>query len=190
MNKNVKKRYWAFVLYPESAPNNWKDLLIQTGLPIAISPLHDKDVNPDNTKKKDHYHIIICWDGPTTYNNVKSFTNSLNQPIPQPLESIRGYYRYFIHKDNPEKYQYNEELISTLNGFDVSNYLDLNMNEKLSQMRFIFDLIRDNNINEFYQLIDLINNEEVFHDFFHIVVERANVFNYYLKSYRHSHIDK
>ena len=56
--KNVKKRNWAFVLYPESAPENWKEQLQLTGLPCVISPIHDKDVNPDGTPKKAHHHII------------------------------------------------------------------------------------------------------------------------------------
>ena len=107
--KNIKKRNWAFVLYPESAPENWKEILQQTGLGIAISPLHDKDVNPTGEVKKAHYHIILIYDGPTTYNNVRSLTESLGQPIPQPLEQVRGYYRYLTHKDNPEKYQYDDK---------------------------------------------------------------------------------
>ena len=67
---NVKKRYWAFVLYPESAPSDWRDIIQMTGLPFAVSPLHDKDLNADNTIKKAHYHIILCYPGPTTYNNA------------------------------------------------------------------------------------------------------------------------
>src|SRR5699024_12578625 len=33
--KDVKKRNWWFVLYPESAPPDWRDRLRATGLPIA-----------------------------------------------------------------------------------------------------------------------------------------------------------
>lgn len=50
----IRKRNWAFVAYPESLPKNWQEILTQTGLPVAISPLHDKDVNPDKTVKKPH----------------------------------------------------------------------------------------------------------------------------------------
>ena len=57
MNKNTKKRYWAMVLYPESAPENWKDLLQATGLQIAISPLHDKDLNADNEPFLAYYQL-------------------------------------------------------------------------------------------------------------------------------------
>ena len=44
ISKNIKKRYWAMVLYPDSAPQNWEELLQETGLQCAISPLHDKDL--------------------------------------------------------------------------------------------------------------------------------------------------
>ena len=54
--KNIKKRNWAFVCYPESLPDNWQDILIESGIPFAISPLHDRDMNADNTEKKPHYH--------------------------------------------------------------------------------------------------------------------------------------
>ena len=65
--KNVKKRNWAFVAYPESMPTNWLEILQETGAPIAISPLHDKDLNADEHEKKAHYHVICCWDGPVSF---------------------------------------------------------------------------------------------------------------------------
>ena len=64
----------------------------KTGLQCAISPLHDKDMNPDNTPKKPHYHVILTYSGPTSYNVVKALTDGFNQPIPQALEQVRGYY--------------------------------------------------------------------------------------------------
>ena len=50
----VKKRNWAFVLYPESAPEDWRERLQQTGLQCCVSPLHDKDVNDTGGPKKAH----------------------------------------------------------------------------------------------------------------------------------------
>jgi len=38
-----KARYFTFLLYPESIPMDWKRQLELIGVPIAISPLHDKD---------------------------------------------------------------------------------------------------------------------------------------------------
>ena len=123
--KNVKKRNWAFVAYPESLPTDWKEQLQATGLQVAISPLHDRDVDPTGELKKPHYHVILCYAGPTSYNVVKGLTDSLKGPIPQPLEQVRGYYRYFTHMDNPEKYQYSPDTIETINGFSIMDFVEL-----------------------------------------------------------------
>ena len=154
--KNVKKRNWAFVLYPESAPADWKDRLKQAGMKCAISPLHDKDENPDKTPKKAHYHVIVCYEGPTTYNNVKRLTESLNQPIPQPLEQVRGYYRYLTHEDNPEKAQYSKADIETINGFAIQDFVELTRSEVGKITREIVQLIRDNNITEYSVLMNIL----------------------------------
>ena len=38
-----KARYFTFLLYPESIPSDWELKLETLGVPIAVSPLHDKD---------------------------------------------------------------------------------------------------------------------------------------------------
>lgn len=186
--RNVKKRYWAMVLYPESAPKNWRDKLRETGIQCAISPLHDKDINPDNTPKKAHYHIILCYEGPTTYKNVCSLTESLNQPIPQPLEQLRGYYRYLIHKDNPEKYQYDESMITTINGFDISNYLDLTSTQVIAILKQITQFIDDNNITEYCELIKIFRENDFYSQFLDIAINKTFFLNSYICSYRNKHI--
>lgn len=155
--KNVKKRNWAFVLYPESAPKDWREQLAKSGIQCAISPLHDKDENPDKTPKKPHYHVILVYGNPTTYNNVKSFTNGqLGQTIPQPLEQVRGYYRYLTHEDNPEKAQYSKADIQTINGFAIQDFVELTRSEVGKITREIVQLIRDNNITEYSVLMNIL----------------------------------
>ena len=75
---------------------------------MAISPLHNKDLNADGEIKKEHYHILITFKGPTSYNIVEKITKSVNGTIPQRAKSPIGIIRYFTHKDNPEKAQYDE----------------------------------------------------------------------------------
>ena len=41
--KVTKARSFACILYPESLPDGWVDKLVPIGVPMAISPLHDKD---------------------------------------------------------------------------------------------------------------------------------------------------
>lgn len=179
-----KKRYWAFVLYPESAPINWRDILQQTGLAIAISPLHDKDIDPTGQPKKAHYHIILCYDGPTTFNNVKSnITDVLNQPIPIPLEQVRGYFRYLTHKDNPDKFQYNEKDISIINDFDIDNYNDLTISQVNEIKKQLITFIQENNITEYCNLLDLLLSKELF-SMLDVAMNHTILLNTYICSYR------
>ena len=156
-----EKRNWAFVLYPESAPVDWRDLLQKTGLQCAVSPLHDRDLNPDGEPKKAHFHVIICYSGPTSFNVVKALTDSLCCPIPQALEQVRGYYRYFTHKDNPEKFQYQESEISTINGFSIMDFVELSKSEVLSIKRELQSLIRSADILEYSDLMDLLQDSDM-----------------------------
>lgn len=151
--KNVKKRNWAFVLYPESAPSDWKERLQATGLPIAISPLHDRDIDPTGDVKKAHYHIILCYQGPTSFNVVKRITDNLGQPIPQALENIKGYYRYLTHMDNPDKAQYSNKDIQHLNGFNISDFAELTRSEVFQMKRTILSIIRELQLTEYSDLI-------------------------------------
>lgn len=159
--KNVKKRNWAFVAYPESLPSNWFDLLRATGLQCAISPLHDKDMEPTGEIKKPHYHGILCYSGPTSFNVVKCLTDKLNAPIPQALEQVRGYYRYFTHKDNPEKAQYDENEIQTINGFCILDFVELTKSEVLTIKKELQTLIRDADILEYSDFMDLLQDSEM-----------------------------
>ena len=42
-------RNFATVVYPESAPADWLTVLDSLHVPAFVSPLHDADVNADNT---------------------------------------------------------------------------------------------------------------------------------------------
>lgn len=185
MSKNVKKRNWAFVLYPESAPADWREQLQLSGLMGAISPLHDKDIDPTDEPKKPHYHVIVVYGSPTTYNNVKAFTDKLNQPIPQALEQVRGYYRYLTHKDNPDKYQYSESEIDTFNGFDISDFVEITKSE-VNQMKFeLLSLIREKQLCEYQDFMNYVQ-DNMDKAYFDVASSHTIFFNTYLKSARYS----
>lgn len=187
MAKNeTKKRTWAFVLYPESAPRDWREQLKISGLVAAVSPLHDKDMNPTGEPKKAHYHIILVYSGPTTYNAVAKFTASLNSTIPQALESVRGMYRYFSHKDNPEKYQYSENEITCINGFNIADLVELTRSEVNEVKTSILKLIREIEIIEYADLIDFLVDNEMLVEY-DVAVNNTFFFNSYIASRRHSY---
>lgn len=178
----IKKRNWGFVLYPESAPSDWMDSLKIKGITFAVSPLHDKDVNPTGEKKKEHYHVILSFGSPTTFNNVKAITDELNQPIPISLESVRGYFRYFTHKDNPEKYQYDEKEIKLFNGFDVTDVL--NNFEVYQFLKEIQLLILENDITEYSDLLDYLMEQD-FMELWNVACSHTLFLNTYITSKRH-----
>jgi len=163
-------------------------VLQKTGLQCVISPLHNQDKNPDNTLKKAHYHVIVCYSGPTSFNVVKSLTDSLNAPIPQHLEQVKGYYRYLTHKDNPEKAQYLESDIKTINGFNILDFAELTRNEVSQIKKELIVLINKNQIVEYSDLLDfLLANESMSQ--FEVASNHTIFFNSYISSKRHS-IDK
>lgn len=185
MANNVKKRNWAFVLYPESAPEDWKEQLQLSGLMGAISPLHDKDVNPTGEPKKPHYHIILVYGSPTTYSNVKAFTDKLHQPIPQALEQVRGYYRYLTHKDNPEKYQYPDSEIETFNGFNIADFVELTRTEVDVMKHQLQTLIREQGITEYAEFMDYVQ-DNLDMAFYGVASGNTLFFSAYIRSKRES----
>ena len=180
---NVKKRNWALIAYPDSLPDDWLQILADTGLQVAISPLHDSDLNPDGEPKKAHYHLILCYPGPQTYNAVKTLADSLHCPIPKPLESIRGAYRYFTHLDNPEKFQYDASLIQCLNGFSILDYVELTKSEVLRIKQDLQGFIRAQNIFEYSDLMDTLQDSGN-SDYYDVASSNTYFFEKYITSRR------
>lgn len=185
MAENTKKRNWTFVLYPESAPKDWLEQLKLSGLMAAISPLHDKDMNPTGEPKKAHHHVLLVYSGPTTYNAVSKFTASLNSTVPQALESVRGMYRYFSHKDNPEKYQYDEGDIITVNGFNIADLVELTKSEVNEIKRSVLQLIREVGICEYAGLVDFLVDNELWAEY-DVAINNTLFFNTYITSRRYA----
>lgn len=178
-----KKRNWAFVLYPDSAPTDWRDKLRLSGLMSAVSPYHDKDVDPDGNPKKPHYHVIVVYNGPTTPKAVGTFSSSLNATIPIPLESVRGMYRYFTHKDNPEKHQYAASDISVYNGFNIDALIELTKLELDELKDSVIQFILDNDIFEYSDLLDNLRAFKLDAEY-HVALNHTMLFSYYLNSRR------
>lgn len=180
----MKSRFWSFIVYPESVVEDWKNILIEMGCVFAISPLHDRDLNPTGETKKPHYHILLQFEGPTTYNNVKeNICDLIGGTIPKKVISMRGYYRYLTHMDNPEKAQYDIKAVECYGGFKC----ELTTSEITFIMSCIVDDIEKNNIIEFS---DLINFYIAMGDYdrFEIVSNHVFFFDKILSSRRYSQV--
>lgn len=182
----MKSRFWSFIVYPESVRSDFIEYLVDLGCCFAVSPLHDKDINPTGEEKKPHYHIIVQFEGPTTYKNVNEvICEPLNATIPKKVLSLRAYYRYLAHLDNPEKYQYNVSDIKCFGGF----HCDLTTSEITNLKSLIIQDIEEHCITEYRDLctyyLSLGDNDR-----FEIVSNHTYFFNQYLTSFRCSLLNK
>lgn len=120
MAKTLKSRWWWFICYPDSLPDNWIDVLTYTGIPFIVSPLHDKDINGEGEYKKPHYHVVVVFDNPTTYNHVLTHCcKPINATIPQVILNLAGSIAYLTHKGLSGKAQYQIDDLRCFNGSHV-----------------------------------------------------------------------
>lgn len=183
-NQNKRVRNWTFVLYPESAPEDWKKKLEELHIPLVISPLHDKDVDPDGVLKKPHYHILLIFDGNKSYEQVLEITKLFNAPIPQICQSVKGMIRYFTHMDNPDKYQYDRADIETMGGISIEYLLKPTLNERYEFIGEMMDWVDDNDITEI-ELLLKYSRKNRFFDWFPLLCDNsAYIMGEYIKSKR------
>ena len=51
-NKSSRTRNWTVVVYPESAPENWREYMDELQIEWVESPLHEFDTNATGEVKK------------------------------------------------------------------------------------------------------------------------------------------
>lgn len=180
----MKKRNWTLVLYDDSCSKDWEEYLVSTGVPFAYA-YHDKDMTEIGETKKPHYHVVLCFDGPITYSNVEKYAARIGAAngVVQPVGSVRGIIRYFCHKDNPDKYQYSEDIIQCRNGFDPHDYFCLTVSQQKAFKRAVTRYIRDNDIQEYADLVDTLMDSEQ-EDMYDIATQNTFFFTQYIKSRR------
>lgn len=144
-------RNFATVVYPESAPENWLELLGEQKVPVMVSPLHDKDKNPTGEDKKPHYHVLYAFEGVKTEEQVKQLVKEIGGTGLEIVKSLRAYARYLCHLDNPDKAQYNETDIRQFGGADYYSITELAV-DKYKAIWEMKDFCEQYNINSFYLL--------------------------------------
>lgn len=178
-------RNWTFVLYEDSAPENWRDCLDDMHIEWIESPWHDMDLNADGSPKKKHKHILLLFPGKKSYEQIKEITDSINQPIPERCHNSKALVRYMAHLDNPEKAQYQVSDIIAHGGVDLAEMLRPSSSERYTLIRDMIDYIRSAGVTEFQDLMDYAAAEH-FDDWFPLLCDNsAYVVGQYIKSQRH-----
>lgn len=184
MAKETRTRNWSVIVYPESAPENWRQILDESHIEWIESPLHEFDTNPTGEIKKPHYHILLLFGGVKSYDQVCEFIKPLNGPIPQRCHNARAMVRYFAHLDNPDKFQYSVADIIPHGGVDIAELLKPSTSERYSMIKDMIEYVEAYNITEFYELMDYAKDNE-FDSWFPLLCDSsAYIVNQYIKSNR------
>ena len=162
-----KARYFTFLLYPESIPSDWELKLETLGVPIAVSPLHDKDKsNVEGQKyKKPHYHVLYIAKNPVTADSVrwkiKKLLGEKSLAMVQVVLNVENTYLYLPHESKDaiakKKHVYDRADIKHINNFDIDRYVTLDVEEKAELFNVVVSLIRAYTLQNIFDLYDFID---------------------------------
>lgn len=162
-----KSRYFTFLLYPESIPEDWEMKLETVGLPMAISPLHDKDKSKNGGYKKAHYHVVYVARNPVTADSVRkriqrnlgSKSVAMVQIVASSMENM---YLYLTHESKDalakSKYKYSRKDIKLINNFDIDRYITLDVEDKDDMLNEVCDLIDEHDLANMRELRRFVRN--------------------------------
>lgn len=176
--KNTKARYFSFLIYPESIPNDWQECLEKLGLAMAVSPLHDCDEKKDKATwdnnndliingkhyKKPHYHVLYIAKNPVT---VESVRNKIKRALGvkavshiEIVDSVENTFKYLTHESKDavakNKHVYAKTDIVYLNDFDIDRYIVLDENQKRELKNLLLNIIRKEHLVNVIHLLDFI----------------------------------
>lgn len=159
--------HFATIVYPESAPENWIDILEEQYIQALISPIHNKDIDKEGKPKKEHYHVVLIFESLKSQNQVKEITDKIKGVGTFPLHSLGAYSRYLCHLDNPEKAQYRIEDVKEIGGANYKECCRQNGDKEREDEANLIELtqlIIENNITYFHEVFELImkENQEFF----------------------------
>lgn len=180
-----KGRYYACVFYLDSLPGDYEERIMNCGLPISFI-IHDSDTEPSGELKKIHGHAIIVFNGPVSQKHANDVIKQIfNGTCAIRLDSCRGYYRYFFHLDNPEKFQYDCRLVQCRNGFNIDDYTSKTQRELRLIQSEIEEFICENRITEYCLLCNVyrLNGDWEHYDY---LTNHTYHFHHYLMSIRES----
>lgn len=170
-NQKLKGTQFTFLLYPENLPADWETRLRELDIPMAISPLHNKDIDKKmGGFKKPHYHGIAMYKNPITRDGM---TKRLNRAlahdgckncVPQVqflVKGVKSTYLYLTHESESAieegKHVYDSSEIKLLNNFDISRYVVLDVHEKEELLQDLLDIIYNNRLTNVFQLMGYLN---------------------------------
>lgn len=182
-----RRRLWACVVYPESAPENWRSILDDYHVPALVSPLHDSDLNNgDGSVKKAHYHVLIMYDGKKSEAQFIELRDQIGGVGIERVESVRGYARYLCHLDNPEKFQYPVNQVSCFGGVVYDDIIGTCYDKKRAISEMIAYIDREN-VMTYSQILRFARYHNS--DWFNCLLDSSYIIKEYISGCRQEWLD-
>ena len=167
-----RTRNWATVVYPESAPKDWKMILQEQCVPAFISPIHNKDLNSNGEIKKEHFHVMLMFDGVKTEEQAKEVFSFIGGIGIEPIKCARAYARYLCHLDNPDKVHYAINDVISLSGADYSTIISL-ATDKYTAIGEMLEFCMQNDVYSYAQLLLYAKDNRT--DWFRVLCDNGTV---------------
>ncbi len=164
---NVKRsQYWCFIFYEESVNPDYLEILKNEQVSFALSPWHDRDTwssldekkNPEHkagTPKKKHRHGVLIFSSLKSYEQVKEITDEIGALRPERSKDINKSIQYFIHKNDPEKFQYDKADIYSY-AVDIEEYF-ISSPTLLQKKQYLAEMVAWSKQNQIIRMNDLID---------------------------------
>ncbi|HDT9276021.1 TPA: replication protein [Listeria monocytogenes] len=178
---------WAFLLFLDSAPKNYKKILDSLNVPYMLSPVHNKDIKADGKQAKKHIHGVLHFETLKSQKQVVELLKKLETPKHiEPVLSTKGMYHYFTHANNNEKFQYSEKDIVVGCGLNLEQFLSsINTDSSYNDM---IDIIEEQNILEFSHLVAYARENN--YVLLATIIRNTPFFSKYIDSRRYSSSSK
>lgn len=152
-SENARTRNYTCLVYPESAPVDWLEILRQQFVPAFVSPLHDQDIVVATGEiKKPHHHVLIMFDSVKTIVQARELIEKFGGVIPPDylfvVNSIKGVARYLCHMDDPDKAQYPVSSVLSFCGADYMHVINM-PSDRIASLYELMDLIEMKNFYRF-----------------------------------------
>lgn len=151
-----RARAWTALIYPDSAVDGWQDKLRELLVECLISPLHDKDILPDGSPKKPHWHVVLSFKNPTTYQLACEIFEEIGAVVPPEkdckVKDFRQMARYLCHLDQPEKHRYEINEVVSIGAIDYE-MLVMSSKDEDEMLDAIFACMDRNNLQTYPQIV-------------------------------------
>lgn len=191
-----RHKVWTLIFYPDSAPEEWRDLLAELHLKVWVSPIHDRDEWTKNDEKKDpkhkagtmkkaHYHLIAQYEVQVDRATFLEDFKELNGPQSvKAVKSLISMVRYLVHADDPDKAQYEKADVLTFGGAEIDLVEQLGTHERHEALKAMRAFIREKNITDFCDFVDYCDECEI--TWAHLLDDNSSyVIEKYIKSRRY-----